>query len=82
MGTCKRIKILFKLLPFKSWQCYLLPRHLLKCPDCLEDLAGFEEARSAPISKEKIRDVSFHIAGLPDKVGPPPPRRNLKLKKK
>jgi hypothetical protein len=57
MGNCKRTKILFKLLPFKSWQYYLLQRHLLKCPDCLGDLAGVEEARSATISQDKIRDV-------------------------
>jgi hypothetical protein len=57
MGNCKRIKITFKIIPLRSWQYFLLQRHLLLRPDCLEDLAGIKEARSATISKEKIRSM-------------------------
>jgi hypothetical protein len=55
MGNCQRIELLFKLIPIKSWQYSLLQRHLLRCDKCLKNLVGIEEAKSATISKEKIR---------------------------
>lgn len=57
MSGCRKYEILFKIIPFKSWQYFLLERHLLRCPACLENLAGPEEAKSLTIAKDQIGDL-------------------------
>jgi hypothetical protein len=69
MSGCKRYEILFKIVPFKSWQYVLLDRHLLRCPACLENLAGAEEAKLLTIAKDQIGDLEnvFPQTSLPFK---------------
>jgi len=57
MVKCQIIKILFKLIPFKSIQYSLIQTHLLKCDDCLKNLAGTDEARKITVSKSRLEDV-------------------------
>jgi len=51
---CRTIRILFALFPFSSWRYALLQGHLLRCPECLKDVADIETARSVTMVKEKI----------------------------
>ncbi len=57
MGHCQRIKILFKLIPIKSLQYSLIQNHILKCDACQNDLADIDEARSATIPKDELKEV-------------------------
>ncbi len=49
--------VLFRFLPFRSWQYWLLQRHFLKCERCLANLADPEDARAATIAREKLGEV-------------------------
>jgi len=57
MGKCRKIKFLFRLIPIKSVQYNLLQRHILKCDECLNELADIDEARSATIHKDRFKGV-------------------------
>jgi hypothetical protein len=57
MGHYERMYLLFKLLPFRSWQYFLIRRHFLRCERCLANLADLEEARAATVAKDKLGEV-------------------------
>jgi len=57
MGHYKRMHLLFRLLPFRSWQYFLLRRHFLRCEECLANLAGIEDARAVTTAIDKLGDV-------------------------
>jgi len=54
MGKCRRVKLLFRIVPVVSLQSALIRRHLLSCSRCSEDAADLEEARAAILPPEKI----------------------------
>ncbi len=45
MRVCKILDLLFKAIPLKSWQAFLVRSHMERCPVCQSRLAGREEAR-------------------------------------
>ena len=54
MGNCKSINFLFKLIPFKFLQYFLLQSHVSKCEACQNALVRIHEARSVTISKDSL----------------------------
>jgi hypothetical protein len=46
MIRCKLVNILFWLLPINQIRSYLIQKHILQCPHCLEKLASASEVRS------------------------------------
>jgi len=57
MSKCRKIKLLFKVIPIKSIQYTLLQKHISKCDKCLNELADINEARSATIHKDSLKSV-------------------------
>jgi hypothetical protein len=64
MGHYKRMYLLFKLLPFRSWQYFLIRRHFLRCERCLANLASIEDARAVTAAKDKLGEVKDFWPGF------------------
>ncbi|MGD2246149.1 MAG: hypothetical protein PVI11_06355 [Candidatus Aminicenantes bacterium] len=57
MFRCKFINFLFTVLPIKSWQGFLIRRHIQKCPACLSRLADVEEVKPLLIQESEFEDL-------------------------
>ncbi len=64
MGHYKRMHLLFRLLPLRSWQYFLLRRHFLRCEECLANLADVKDARAATVAQEKLGEVKDFWPGF------------------
>ncbi len=64
MGHHKRMHLLFRLLPFKSWQYFLIRRHFLRCEECRANLADIEDARAFTTAIDKLGDVKDFWPGF------------------
>jgi hypothetical protein len=57
MFRCKFIDFLFTVFPIKSWQGFLIRRHIQKCPSCLSRLAGVGDVKPLLIQESKLEDM-------------------------
>lgn len=57
MWLCRMVDVLFKLLPSKKWQDFLIRYHILNCSACLGKLADKDEIRSILIAESDIPAV-------------------------
>jgi hypothetical protein len=80
MPDCRKTEILSKLIPFKSWQYFLLHRHVAGCPACLENLASLEEARSVTGPKERLGEAKDFWPEFLSRVNQQMPRAKTKLR--
>ena len=51
MLHCRMINFLFSIFPLKTWQDFLLRKHIQNCPACQENLASLEETKSLLIQE-------------------------------
>lgn len=58
MLSCKAIRFLFRISPFSAWRYALLDRHLLRCPECLKEVADVEAARSATFPRSAAAEAT------------------------
>jgi hypothetical protein len=54
MPVCKILDFLFKAVPLKPWQAFLVRSHMERCPACQSRLAGREEARRVLVRPEDL----------------------------
>ncbi len=47
MRHCRIVDFLFRAVPLRPWQGFLIRRHIDRCPECGARLAGRDEARRA-----------------------------------
>lgn len=57
MRLCKILEVLFKVVPLRPLQGYLIRRHMEHCPACRARLAGREEARRVLFSEADMRGL-------------------------
>lgn len=57
MWRCKVINFLFKVIPIKIWQDYLISSHFQTCSICQSRLANREEAHSLLVPQEELPNV-------------------------
>jgi hypothetical protein len=57
MRLCKILEVLFKVVPLRPWQGFLIRRHMEHCPLCRARLAGREEARRVLFSEDDIQGL-------------------------
>jgi len=77
MRLCNILEVLFKVVPVRPWQSFLIRRHMERCPACRVRLAGREEARRVLFSEDDMRGLgSFWPlvkTRLASPVSPPAP---------
>jgi hypothetical protein len=54
MWRCRMVDTLFKLMPLKVWQDFLIRYHISNCPGCQGKLANKTEIRAILISESEI----------------------------
>jgi hypothetical protein len=57
MRLCNILEVLFKVVPLRPWQGFLIRRHMEHCPACRARLAGREEARRVLFSEGDMRGL-------------------------
>lgn len=57
MFRCKVIDFLFKSVPLKIWQDFLIRYHIEKCPACQEKFASVEEANLFLIQESEAGEL-------------------------
>lgn len=54
---CKLYKFLFRVLPIRTWQVFLMEKHLVVCSHCREDAAADDPVRWMLVSPEKAKTL-------------------------
>jgi len=77
MRLCKILEVLFKVVPLRPWQGFLIRRHMERCPVCRARLAGREEARRVLFSEDDMRGLGSFWPSIRTRlsrpVSPAPP---------
>jgi len=78
MSRCKRIGLLYDVLPLKLWRGYLIRHHIEKCPVCERKLIHKEELRPLLIKAGEVGDsgrlwpgIRAGLQSVPGKDGVP-----------
>ena len=56
MLHCKVVTFLLSIIPFKSWQSFLIRSHIEKCELCMSRVAGRDEVKALIIQKDDVKD--------------------------
>jgi len=54
---CKLYKFLFRVLPIRGWQVFLMDKHLAICPYCREEAAADDQVRALLVSPGKAKTL-------------------------
>ena len=57
MRVCKILDFLFKAVPLRPWQAFLVRSHMEQCPACQFRLAGREETRRVLVRTEELQGL-------------------------
>ena len=57
MPVCKILDFLFKAVPLRPWQAFLVRSHMERCPSCQSLLAGREEIRRVLVRTADVQDL-------------------------
>ncbi len=68
MIRCNLINLLFRVLPFRAFQGFLIKHHFEKCPNCQNSLVKAEDARLFLEKEEKGREMIKLWPGISEKL--------------